>query len=497
MAKFNPDPPGRPTFRPQFPIRSSDLRHIGDSASSALRAADHGGHADQGASTGTQLDTSTDLPGFHARLTAPPIVTDPPNPFYNFAEVHDDGTGHGWVTDDGCWRGKFLSDQVTYNAYPISGNTSIPVPGPPVNVEANQTGYGIYYIITSTWKRDSDEVQLQSGESIEVSCSGLATLTWYPPAPVTGYTLQSFSIWKGTPSLPSASPQYDQLIGVVNYTTDGQYTFIDGGIVLALKSPIPGGDAGPIVWMQPLATWDYFKFLDIVGGGAAPAVTNWALLEIQGKTPQTLPEVGTGLGPISYPAASVVGKDQGQYVWATMDSVNAPSGIQYSTPTDGGLYMGFFSGTTTVPPPQVAPPPPSPGSPPPPPSTTSYDIFQLLWAIPFNYISTLDNSGNATGSYSVLAAEPSFIVDSLNIYFGPPNELSSTAPPLNPVASTTDTVNLFIQFGGGPYQGATGTDGMGNQFISGLCVNVGAGQGGGSGGGGGGPAGPIDGGSYW
>ena len=145
-----------------------------------------------------------------------------------------------------------------------------------------------------------------------------------------------------------------------------------------------------------------------------------------------------------------------------------PTPGDYVTPNQDLLYFGYFLGTTTTKPPNDN----NSG-------LTQWPVFQLTWVPPFEYV-TFASDPVPQQYYGLLQSEPNLILDGINILFGPPNR--STTPVLTPPPTQNAYTNLSIQYGGGPYGGATGTDGVGNMFVSGLCVVVG-GQGGGGGGG--------------
>lgn len=208
---------------------------------------------------GMGLQIADDLlpDGFWARLTTP--IENDNNPWYSFIEVQDDGTGQGWTTPGGAV-------EVPYAALEINGNTNIPVPGPPTNLYATlesggslSVGSGYYYVVTATWKDALNGDSYQSGLSAEVSATaesgqGSVTLTWNAPTAVdgNGYVLTGYSVWRGT----SAGGE-NVLVASVGANT---LTYTDTGGAGTSQSPTVGGEAGPIVWMSPLAVQGYYKF---------------------------------------------------------------------------------------------------------------------------------------------------------------------------------------------------------------------------------------------
>jgi hypothetical protein len=305
-----------------------------------------------------ESDTTTELPGFYARLTAPPLATDPPNVFYDFAEVEDDGTGSGWQTVDGCIRGIYYSDAGTFNAYPISGNAKIPVPGPPINVQANSLGLSYFYTITSAWKRDSDGALLQSGESLEVSTlPGAPILDWDAPAPVEGFTLLGFSVWKGF----RTGGEDIWLVDIDVISGQTHYFYQDpGGGFGTLERPIPGGNAGPIVWMIPKAAADYCKFIDITQARPGGDISQWIQV-YSSATNHVLLGTGTSTASTACFQAQIMdwsnikgkwfGTGSGT-VWANEANQGVlMAGVRYRAWPEGGdrkgrsIYMTFIPNT--------------------------------------------------------------------------------------------------------------------------------------------------------
>lgn len=348
MPPFNPDPHGDPSFRPQFPIRPSDLREMLEMAKAANRTADTGGMGDSGGGMGTQIASPLVPPGFYARLSAPPLTS---LPLYNFCEVMDDGTGSGWIPANGAMEGQYLPDTGTYNAYPLSGSSTIPIPGPPTAVEISPTSSfaAVYYVITATWTSNATGASLQSGESLEVSSDTFGTLSWTAPASVAGYTLTGFTIWRGE----TAGGENVLVASVSSSTT----TYADTGDFTSEGSPIAGGNVGPIVWMIPISAWNYFKFIDI---GSINESIAW--VKATSSTPSTIylgrtitDGMITGGTTLTSNSANFTSTDTGDTVIGTgipgsttISAINSTTATLSNTSTNGtGLTIQIVSGTTT------------------------------------------------------------------------------------------------------------------------------------------------------
>lgn len=246
MSKVNPDPHDQPTFRPQNPIRISNLRRMWNDVNAAKGASLIGSSMDIGAGSGNQSVIDSTPVGFWARLTTPPQSN---TDLYSFIEVQDDGTGDNWDVPSGPMNS-------VYSAKPLSGNQNIPVPGPPINLSGTPAGTSFYYVVTATWLNNYTGESVQSAQSNEISTSGGATLNWTAPAPCTGFTLTGYSIWRGIYQPGSE----DTLAGTTNATTT---SFSDSREGTPNSFYIPGGNAGPVVWMSPRAAYDdFYKFID-------------------------------------------------------------------------------------------------------------------------------------------------------------------------------------------------------------------------------------------
>lgn len=256
--RTNPDTPGQPTFRPQIPIRITDLRRMWEMAYSSQDTALTGTICDTGGNTGGQSALDSTPTFFWARLISPPeyIGSDDLNEstLYSFVEVEDDGTGIGYMSFPGSMVG-------TYNAQSLNLEKHIPIPTPPVSFYGTiGEGSGgldgtYYYVITSTWDNIlTGEKNLQSSLSNEVSVytGGTVDLAWNPPPPAKGYVLTGYQIWRGT-----TSAQENYLATTIADPTANSYT--DNGFSYGSQSPLVGGNAGPIVLMSPY-TSSYFSF---------------------------------------------------------------------------------------------------------------------------------------------------------------------------------------------------------------------------------------------
>lgn len=244
MPKFNPDPPFKPTFRPQFKLRPEDMRRMEQQAADATRDAATGELNDIGAGMGNQAGPDLMPDEFWARIYAPPTDLQKGPALYSFVEVLDDGSGSAWIPATPPFRG-------ISNAHEGNNNLSVPVAGPPLGLVGLPVGQSFVYVVTSTWTSVATGQTYQSGESNEVSTTGGATLTWAPPASVAGYILSGYQIWRGT--IPGGENVLVASVAAnINTYTDG------GGGSFGL--PIPGGNVGPIVRMATHSAWDFYKF---------------------------------------------------------------------------------------------------------------------------------------------------------------------------------------------------------------------------------------------
>ena len=258
--KFNPDPIGQPLFRPQHPLRPEDLRIIARQSQQMARSQATGALNDTGGETGLQIGQELMPEGFFAGLIAPPIS--PSQPFYSFIEVEDSGDGINWISPNDT-----LPSYGT--AYEGTGYVNINVPTAPQNLQADSTaGTDFWYTVTAVWE-NARGFRFQGPWSNEVGITGNgATLTWEAPAPYSldtppsiwprsspkRWAVYGYQIWGGIGPLPS---QQNYLLGHVNQDT---FTFTHDGSLPIQRAPIPGGDAGPVVWMQTRSVWGYFKF---------------------------------------------------------------------------------------------------------------------------------------------------------------------------------------------------------------------------------------------
>lgn len=281
----NPDSPGQPTFRPQFPIRSADMREMWEQSRRAGRAAAWGNDGDNNAA-GFQVPFDLAPVGFWARLTAPALSTS--QALYNWAEVIDDGTGSGWTPPNALNSG-------THTAFEVNNNAAIAVPGPPTSLTASLVAGGTltvgtkyYWVVTANWTNTATGASLQSDLSNEVNLTPTtgnqtASLSWTAPAAATGFTLSGYSVWRGT----SAGGEN---VLVTSGIAAGTTTYSDTGSTGSSQLPVFGGTAGPVVWLSPLATAGFWKFV-YPPASTGGTTTQW--VKVTSITSQTI-TIGTG-----------------------------------------------------------------------------------------------------------------------------------------------------------------------------------------------------------
>lgn len=322
MPPINPDPIGLPTFRPQFPPRLEDMRIIAEQSRQAMDSAAWGTGADLGGGAGGLQIPGELLPdGFWARLTTPANV----DGLYSFVEVEDDGTGYGWTTSDAPMLGDDLACE-------LNNNTRIPVPGPPTSLSASGGGSSslLYYVVTAiwtdylgnTWDSDiSDEVTVDGGASV--------SLSWSEPSPIIApsttaaqYVVTGYKVWRGT------SPDgEDVLVTTISGASTTTYTDTGGGTA---GSPVLGGTAGPVVWMSPRSSWDYFRFFY----SAQPLPLAWIKPTTSSSSTITLP----GGSTISGYSADVDSWSNTSGSWSDGATVWW-FGANGETPTSGTRYQ--------------------------------------------------------------------------------------------------------------------------------------------------------------
>lgn len=262
MSHINPDPPDQPSFRPQYPIRTRNMRKLWERAASMEGSQATGGQATMGGGTGLQISQDPAPAFFWARLTAPP--QDPTSDdyslssLYSFIEVEDDGSGYQWNSFPGSLRG-------IYNAQSLNRKKDIPIPTAPSvlygssGVDAGTLSGPLYYLVTAIWtNEDTEETNLQSETSNEIvlngTDSGSVDLSWTAPNPVDGYLLTGYQIWRGT-----SSGTENILAGTISDPSIITFTDTGGG---TSGIPIIGGTAGPVVLMSHYSSaWDSFKFV--------------------------------------------------------------------------------------------------------------------------------------------------------------------------------------------------------------------------------------------
>ena len=263
MPPINPDPPGSPSFRPQIPVRLSDLRQIAEQSRQMMHSANTGSVGDMGAGMGWQEGAELVPEGFFARLTSIPVSVS--QPWFSFIEVQDDGTGEGWTTPNGA-------AVVPYAAFEGSTpeNLNINVPGA---ATLSVTGGGsppsttIYYVVTATWQNAlGQQYQGPLSNEISVNAGAPINLAWTKPvyslnqtpsiwayATVPEWQIVGYQVWAGT-----VSGQQTRLVASVDNLTTS-YTD-NGNGAGTVQSPILGGNAGPVVWMSPRSAWNYYRF---------------------------------------------------------------------------------------------------------------------------------------------------------------------------------------------------------------------------------------------
>ena len=285
MPQINPDPPGSPSFRPQIPVRLSDLRQIAEQSRQMMRSASTGDLDDVGAGMGYQHGAELVPVGFFARLTAYPVSSS--QPWYSFVEVQDDDTGKNWTTPNGAVI-------VPYAAMEASTptNLNIDVPGAPtlsISGGGSPTSTTIYYVVTATWQDAyGDTYQGPLSNEASATAGGAIVLTWtqpgyslrqlpssWPGATVPEWTITGYQIWAGT-----VSGQQTRLVASVSNAT---FTYTDNGNGAGtVQSPVLGGTAGPVVWMSPRSAWSYYKFF------FPPKALLSAWLRVTTSTPSTV-----------------------------------------------------------------------------------------------------------------------------------------------------------------------------------------------------------------
>lgn len=280
---------------------------------------------------------------------------------------------------------------------------------------------------------------------------------------------------------------FDASAGVPLDAQPGRQTVLTGGYptsCFALEASnallqVHAGDL-PNGYSQ-LGPYVEMRLKGIVGGVPVyqfdHSAPSWGVVEVLDVNGYTVAQAISGQGlniidqPDCYACLILAGRWAGAYGWAAatnaLTSGEGSGLIQRVTPVCSASYFGYWLFDTPQQPPLSSTQP-------------FYPVFQLIWQCPFNYVQTV---GGITG---ILASEPNFILDAEYIQFGPPS--ADTTPTLSPEPTKAALTQLAIQYGGAPYQGATGTDPSGNMFVSGLCVNVGAGGGGGV---------TVSGGSFW
>lgn len=323
---YNSDPVGSPSF--QFPPRRTDLKTIADQAMQAIKGQSTGELTDIGAGLGSQVGAELVPDGFWARLTG---SIGGGVALYSFYENQDDGSGGGWTPSNGAAQSN-NSPSRQYNAYEINNNAWIPVPGAPYGLVGNPPGESFYYVVAAIWIDNKTGVSLQSDVSNEIGTSGFGVLAWSaPPAPIVGYTLSQFAIWRTSTANPG---QENTLIALLPADI---LTYTDTGTGTPDNYPILGGTAGPLVWMSPRSVDGFYKFQH------EPPPPAW--IQVTNATPMTISLPG-GNTLIAYQAQRM---DLALGVWVVVVNGTAwYTGVNTEAPQPGMRFQCRFVGVDTT-----------------------------------------------------------------------------------------------------------------------------------------------------
>lgn len=233
-------------------LSRSALEQIAEEAAGALRVLPGASAYQSGTST---TGVAPEPEGFWAWITAGPYTLGGnPEPIYQFAEVMDDGTGHGWVVKPGGITSPAGSatDPTIYTAFEIRGRTDVPAFAAPMEATVGNPN-----------PPDPGPVDPDQGEGVVEK----GAVVWLRPNPaVPGswrfeYAVQDWA-WI---AVPISDPQTitfadgEHLQGFAAYT----FTYTRGGLVLASgQGPGVGGLVGGTAWLLQASS--------VVGAGALP-----------------------------------------------------------------------------------------------------------------------------------------------------------------------------------------------------------------------------------